>query len=715
MKPIKKTSPALWSLLAAVLLLLGCTGCSQPHPRAWVDVGEVSSRVSARPDTRTVLEENTQEEAPRGPRVKELTPQGDGGNVFLADLAMHPSSPPASPATEDAEGEGLLLNFDNADLFEFIQVVAEALGIDYIVDPNVQGAVNIRSHRKVPLDRLFAVFKKILNINGLDIRDEGSHYYIYPAKAPSVDQVSTPEGAQSLSPSPRMVMQVVPVMHLSSKDAAGFIQPYLSAQGLIHNLAPQNTLILQDSESKVLDALNVLARLDVSPLASLKLRLVRVDKAPLFKLRDEMVEILSTLKVNQKEFEGLSVLPMERINSLLLVSKSEFLLDTADRWIKELDVAPAEGRDNIYIYNVRNSVASELAALVNSLISGKPESKQETAKGKEGAGQKPATTAAPQPALTARDGNGLRFAGEPLLLADDARNIILIRALNPDYVRLVKLLERLDNLPRQVLIEVLVAEVSLTDSWELGIEWALKNNQLKIDSTRYSQTLSTDFSSVTTAASGGLTYSIFRSSSDVVGLLNAIASVTDVSLLSSPHLLVLNNEEATVNVGDQVPIITTETQREGESTTVDKTVQYRDTGTILTVRPRINYDGVIILEVNQQVSSAKTNTLGGTESPVISTREVKTKLAVKNGQTILMGGLIRRENEVNQSKVPLLGDIPLLGWLFKYQKDQVDKTELLVMITPYVIESEDVLDQYIRQFKEKMQELKRSLKEESQG
>ncbi|HEX9715409.1 MAG TPA: hypothetical protein VGA28_06940, partial [Desulfurivibrionaceae bacterium] len=300
----------------------------------------------------------------------------------------------------------------------------------------------------------------------------------------------------------------------------------------------------------------------------------------------------------------------------------------------------------------------------------------------------------------------LHFAGEPLLLADDGRNIILIRALTPDYTRLVKLMERLDNLPRQVLIEVMVVEVTLNDSWQFGIEWALKNNQLKIDGTKYGQSFTTDFASKITS---GFSYSVFRSAEDVVALINAIADQTDTTLLSSPQILVLNNEEASVNVGDQVPILTSQSVPITSNPTdlfQTSTVQYKDTGTLLKVRPRINHDGLVILDVVQQVSSVKVNTFGGTDSPIISTRELKTRLAVKNGQSIMMGGLINKDNSITQSKIPLLGDIPLLGWAFKYESHKNDKTELLVMITPYVIETDDVLDQYIKKFQEKMQGLR---------
>ena len=696
-------------IMLAVVLVGFSVGCSTNETtRTWVDLAEVSSQVEKKDFLDPVLEDGSDLTLqPKSARVKDMGTDSDD----FQDSSLPGKRPGAiEPKKKDGE-EGILLNFDNADIFEFIQVMSEALGINYIVDPQVKGVVTIRSARSIKNDQLYDVFGKILNINGLDFRNEGEYYYIYPTKGKAAPQkLLSLSQVDNLKPSSRLVLQVIPVAHLASAEAAKLIEQYLSPAGSLHNLTGQNTLLIHDYESKVIDALSVLRRLDISPLAALKIRLVRVENAPLFEVREELSEVMSVLTVNSKEYDGVSIIPLERVNSLLLVSKSTRLLDNADRWIRELDVVPSEGRDNIYFYNVRNSVASELASLVNSLIKdnlGGTASKPAGSVLKGSVPVKPPSRVAKLKGVA--ETSSLRFAGEPLLLPDDKRNIILIRALVPDYTRLVKLLERLDNMPRQVLIEVLVAEVKLTDSWEFGVEWALKNNQLKIDNSNYSQTVGTNFTAVATNAVGGLTYSILNSVGDVVGLINALASETDVSLLSSPQVLVLNNEQATVNVGDQVPIVTTETQQVGEATAVDKTVQYKDTGTILTVTPRINYNGVIILDIDQQVSQATETTSSTINSPTISTRKLKTKLAVKDGQSILMGGLISKNLTLNQNSVPILGDIPILGWLFKYEKEVETKTELLVMITPYVIESEDVLDQYIKKFQNKMGKLRKQL------
>jgi general secretion pathway protein D len=731
------------TLFVLLLLALGL-GCGPKNPSPWVDLQAINDQIVREPAKGQ--EPETGKEGGEQPRTKDMSVSEVGEHEFLKKGRTAAAVPKKAEAGED----GILLNFDNADIYEFIQVISETLGINYIVDPKIKGSVNIRSGQKIPKDQLFGVFQKILHVNGLDVRNEGEYYSIHPSKGGVPLQIYGPTEAGSLKESSRLVVQVIPVVHLSSAEALKLVEPYRSEIGTIENLANQNTLIVSDFESKVLDIVSVLARLDISPLAALKVRMIRVENAPLFTLRDELREILAALAVNPKDHEAVSIIPLERVNSLLLISKSGQLLDTTDRWIKELDVTPSGGgRDAIYVYNVRNSVASELAALVNSMIGGDVQGKAAGAgapqlktglesssfgggetqakngmdssmgqnsgldSNKSSAGGKAASLSLGSPVKPqtgtdkkTKPGN-LHFAGEPLLLADDGRNIILIRALTPDYTRLVKLMERLDNLPRQVLIEVMVVEVTLNDSWQFGIEWALKNNQLKIDGTKYGQSFTTDFASKITS---GFSYSVFRSANDVVALINAIADQNDTTLLSSPQILVLNNEEASVNVGSQVPILTSQSAPINPADTTNffqtSTVQYKDTGTLLKVRPRINHDGLVILDIVQQVSSAEVNTFGGTESPVISTRELKTRLAVKNGQSIMMGGLISKNNGSIQSKIPLLGDIPLLGWAFKYEKRNNDKTELLVMITPYVIETDDVLDQYIKKFQEKMQGLR---------
>jgi len=647
-------------------------------------------------------------EPPEGPRVKDYSVHKGSDNPYLRQVKGEKTFAKG----EAIEGEGVMLNFDNADIYEVIQVIAEVLNISYIIDPQVKGVVNIRSGRKIPTDQLYTIFKKLLNINGIDIRPEGDHYYIQMAGKASSQLIYGRDQIGKLKNSSKMVTQVVPVVNISSSEAQKLIEPYLSKQSNIFNLAEQNTLIVSDFEGKILDALNILARIDVSALAALKVKMVKIEQAPLFDVKSDLEGVLDALKVNKKDHQGIEILPLERVNSLLLIGYDDTLMDTAVKWLKELDRAPTAGRDNVYIYNVRNSVASELTDLVNSLISDSASKKSKTVTSSRTTTKKTSVRppgTAPKTTRTtairrtvpskskAEATASMQFAGEPVMIADDARNIILIRALQPDYKRVVHLLERLDNMPMQVLVEVLVAEVSLSDGWEYGVEWAVRNGDFGLESG--------EVSLKDTGFNLNLT---FNNQNNIFDLLNVLATNNDFSILSSPQVLVLNNETATVNVGEQVPILTSESGSNigGD---LNRTVQYKDTGVILNVTPRINYDGIITIEIDQQVSSVKDQNTGGLDSPTIDTKSVKTKLAIKDGQSILMGGLISKEQGKTDSGIPILKDIPYLGWVFKSQSSKTTKKELMIMVTPYVIESEDVLDQYIKSFREKMTDLRQDI------
>ena len=703
----------IYQFIAIVLTLTlwGCSEAVKEQPGPWDGLSEIyeisgQGEATTRADVEDVSDFSEERDEPL---TKDLSRKG-GGNPYLESIKRKAER----KQIKSGDDEGIVLNFDNADIYEFIQVVAEALDLDYIIDPQVKGVVNIRSSKEISKNQLYDVFHKVLNINGLDIRREGSNYYIFSSRKPMAQTVYGPEQAGNLKESPRMVIQIVPIMHLSSSQAIKLISPSLSEQGIVHDLPSQNTIILSDFESKVVDALVMLSRLDVSPLSSLKVRLVRVEKAPLYDLNDELAEILAALRINSKDHIGVSVQPLERVNSLLLVSNSESSLNSAEEWVRELDVVPSEGRDNIYIYNVRNSVATELAELVISVIEDKPGTSSSAAKVTSKTNGK--NLRAPATRLKTKTGGSagsLKFSGAPILKANDTRNIILVRALPDDYIEIVKLLERLDNLPRQVLIEVMVAEVLLTDSWDLGIEWAFMNRELNVGgSVGYRDTFNFDLTKL--AAGPGFSYSFLSSNQRVTAFLHTLASKTDLTILSSPQVMVLNNETASVDVGQEVPIITTETVNDdlssSSSTSVDRTVQYKNTGVILKVTPRINYNGIIILEIDQQVSEAQEeNTTSGIDSPVIIKRQIKTKLAVKDGETILIGGLIQKKDDTGESGLPYAKDVPLFGWLFKHRSEITRKTELLIMITAHVIESEDVLDRYFRLFKDKMDTFRKEL------
>ncbi|MFH1215398.1 MAG: type II secretion system secretin GspD [Pseudomonadota bacterium] len=707
-----------------LLLLSGCATYPAKIDMPQIDLKNTSDSVIRDQTKSTMLDvEESQVKPPPRSKVRDVE-VGKEDLQGIASQVRQTSPKSTSGRAKAAEGaeeaEGLMLNFDNADIYEVIQVIAATLNLNYIIDPQVKGVVNIHSGTKIPTEQLLPVFKKILHMNGLDIRNEGDYDYIYVARKTATQIINSPDGVADLKDSSQFVIQVIPLSHIASVEVVKLVEPYLSAQGSVDELADQNTLLISDYESKVVDILRIIGKIDISSLASLHIKIVRVDNAPVYDLRDELTEIFIALKINRNDYEGISVVPLERINSLMLVSNNEQQLANGVDWIRELDVEQTQDRDNIYIYNVRNSVASELSELINELLAEEPSTKSSDSSTKkttdslsskadptssaDKAKKTKKTTKSTSGSLSggSKPSSSLRFVGEPVVFADDDRNVILIRALPADYSRIVKLLERLDNLPRQVLVEVMIAEIELKNELELGVEWLLSNTKSPFG-VQFAAVGKPSFNTFPSGFSYSFDYG------DLDGFLQTLASKSNFAILSSPQVLVLNNETATVNVGKQVPIVTTVTENISALSQVDKTVQYMDTGVILEVTPQINYNGIILLDVSQTVSQAQANTTSDISSPEISKRELTTKLAVKGGQSILMGGMIDKNNSTIQSGVPFLMDIPILGNLFKYQKDTARKTELIIIITPFVIESEDVLDQYVRDFEEKLAKLRPTL------
>ncbi|TFG37251.1 MAG: hypothetical protein E4H46_02120, partial [Desulfobacterales bacterium] len=402
----EKASPASRPLLfrlaalSFLLMLLG-SGCTYSNRLDLppIDLAKANKAISREEKKSAVLEAEEQQEKhePRS-KIKDMKPGQEGPATQAAQVAEAEEKSKAQVIAGAAETEGILLNFDNADIFEVIQVIAGTLNLNYIIDPQVKGVVNIHSGSKIPINQLYAVFTKILHINGLDIRSEGDYQYIYVARKLGNERVSGPDKIAGLKDSPQFIIQVLPLAYLSSGEILKLVEPYLSAQGTIYDLPQQNTVLISDYESKVLDVLRIIARIDISPLAALHIKLVRVDNAPIYDLRDELTEIFTALKINSKDFEGVTVVPLERVNSLMLVSNSENQLQNGVEWIKELDVVPSQDRDNIYIYNVRNSVASGLAELINQLITEEPPAPQKsTAKKTTPATQTPGQTATKSP------------------------------------------------------------------------------------------------------------------------------------------------------------------------------------------------------------------------------------------------------------------------------------------------------------------------------
>lgn len=552
-------------------------------------------------------------------------------NTVDARLVSEPTEKRFVPPKDIAAG--VRMDFDAVKMQDFIQVVTESLGMNYVVDPAVSGIVTVHTGQTLSGPQLFAAFREILQVHGLDIRHDGSIAVIYPV--------------------------------------AGVKKRY--------------------------------------DLGGLHVRLIAVQNAPTTTLVTELQQALSAVDPGH---EAVQVISLDRLQSVMILARDASMTDTVSRWVRDLDTIPADARQNIYLYRVRCGLASELAKLINALLYSDVTASAASTWSTSSNYSSPAPPVASSPSEARADSISPApvsssfpppvAAGRPnvpTIIPDDSGNVLLIRSTGGEHSRIVKVLEQLDIVPRQVLIDVLVAEVTLGDSLSFGVEWALKNGQVKIGGSKLNPTAVTSFAGVTASATGGFAFALLNAAADPVAVVNALASQTDVSLISSPQIFVQNNKTALVKVGDRVPIVTTQTERIGtDQPTTDKQVQYNDTGTILTVTPRIHHDGMVSLDVMQQVSNAVANKTSSISSPVIQTREIKTSLSIRDGQPVILGGLISRGKTSTGNKVPLLGDLPGVGQLFRHDGKETTRTELLVIITPHVVYA-DSLDQFQANYK----------------
>jgi general secretion pathway protein D len=382
--------------------------------------------------------------------------------------------------------------------------------------------------------------------------------------------------------------------------------------------------------------------------------------------------------------------PLARLNSVMVITTQARYLDEVEKWIRRLDLGGSTPGRRIYVYEVQNARASDLAESLSEILSIDFVAPREQTR-REPADEGGFVTDSP-PSPRNQEGAG----SSTLKIVPNAENNSLLIFASPSEFALVEsALKRLDIIPIQVLIEASVAEVTLGDNLRWGLQWSSERGDGELV--------------LTEAANGaisprfpGLSY-LFTGSQDIRAVLNAIESVTEVRVLSAPKLLVLNNHQAELQIGDQVPITTASAVgTQNPDAPIVNSVQFRDTGVILSVTPRANQSGRVTIDIAQEVSDVAATTTSGIDSPTIQQRKFATTVAVADGETIVLGGLIRESTSRSRGGVPVLSRVPGLGGLFGSRNRDRRRTELIVLLTPRVIRSEDesrqTMDELRRQF-----------------
>jgi len=367
----------------------------------------------------------------------------------------------------------------------------------------------------------------------------------------------------------------------------------------------------------------------------------------------------------------------------------------------------AVSKPKVFVYDLQNAKADHVAEILQKIFLGgsrsskvsRPAVSRKPVKGDK----KTALTKPRVPAVTSAGS-----FDEPLvapgtkIFGDEITNSIIILSTPKDYSLIEDVIKQMDVMPRQVLIEALVAEVTLKDEFKFGLEWYLKTN-FKLGNTKLtgfpvSGESIGGFDPANVLAQTGFTFAALDAAEVVRGLLQTLATDQRVKVIASPHIMVSDNREARIQVGDQLPVQTS--QSETSAGTLVTSVQYRDTGSTLKVKPHINESGLVSLEITQELSF-QTGT-GVQDNPIISNRTAETNVVVQDGQTVIIGGLIRETKDSSQTGVPVLKDIPILGYLFGATETSVNRTELIVLITPHVVRTPDESSKITDLFRKKL-------------
>ena len=695
------------------LVLLSVTSCSQ-HPSVRPPA-DTAPPAAAGTTPEAVLLPGEPDAAPAYPAPAAgsrlaLLEQGDGS--FIAEGA-------AQGLTAGPDGGGINLNFQDTDIREFAQVVLnDVLNENYVIDENVSGTVTINSVKPVDAETALALLEDILAMHGAAIIRKNGIYHIVPE-----NQV-----AGNLSPSPAKqvsdgyAVRIIPLKFIAAGEMQKILEPFTAEGADVRIDRKRNLVFVSGTRQEIETAQDTIAVFDVDWLRGMSVGLYPLDFVSPKIMKAELEEVLTAMD-NEGDNGALGglvrVVAMERLHSILLVSATPAALREAEVWLYRLD-RPGQTIDKqLFVYHVQNAKAEDLGNTLRHIFnmsrrSGAAEDRQtgtdpasvlNLPAASDSAGYQLQVPAQPEPPpAPGAYGGGIALpSGQSVdIIADDARNALVILATPQDYTMVLAALAKLDIVPRQVLIEASIVEVSLKDELGYGVEWFFKNNFERGNVVGGRGTLDLGEAGVT-ALTPSFSYAVLDNADQARIALNALEQETQVNVLSSPSLMVLDNQTAYINVGDEIPVPSRQSSSNinPDSPTVNE-IQFRQTGITLSVTPRVNSSGLVTMEISQEVSNAVSTTSSDIDAPTIQQRQVESTVAVHSGETLVLGGLIQETTSKAESGIPLIRRIPLLGRLFGETREEQRRTELLVLITPRVVGDRDEARKITEEFRRKL-------------
>jgi general secretion pathway protein D len=659
-------------------VILGLGACTDDVPKETITALSQIQAPTARPDWAT-------------PNAHVLTPPTRPADSRPKAEIIRGTPPTYHSRASGSAGVGqekgdYTLNFENADIREVIKaVLGDTLQLDYTIDPAVQGTLTVHTGRGLARAAVLPAFEEALRLANVALVPRGHGYEAVPLQ--DAARRSGIAGESGYAPGFHVVLY--PVKYISATEVQRVLEPVTQPGTIVRVDPARNLIVLAGTEGQLRNLVDTISIFDVDWLKSQSFGLFPLKFAPAKGVAAELSQVIGS----DSPLAGIvKIQPVERLNAILVVSSQSAYIEEMGDWIDRFDRSIQKPTPGLYVYHVQNGTAAELAAVLAKAIMPGAGRATAPAAGNEAGGtdrpQAPEDQAAGaprtslQPSSAAPSAAAGAAAGSPFsdvqITADEANNALIILAHPESYKVIEAALQQLDTAPLQVLLEAAVAEVTLTNDLQYGVQFFVQDGQISV------LRAATDAASLGLSP-GGLSF-LFSRGTNIRAVLDLLSTITDVRVVSSPEILVLNNRTASLQVGDEVPIATSSavsTQTTGAPQV--NTIQLRDTGVILKVTPRVNQGGLVLLEVSQEVSASVPTTTSGIDSPTIQERRVTSSVAVQDGQTIALGGLISDNRTISRTGIPVLGGIPIVGALFSDNENSYSRTELLVLITPHVI------------------------------
>ena len=647
-------------------------------------------------------------------------------------------------------GDDVTLMFQDAPIEEVATtILGDLMGMAYVLDERVAGTVSLKTGRPIPRNALVAVMEGILKSNNAVLVENNGVFHIVPANE-NLSSIVSPSFSVDAAKGYQII--VVPLRYIAATEMKNILSSIQGADKNIQVNTRRNLIMVSGTQSELSNMLDTIEIFDVDQLKGMSTGIFRLAQSNAEVVANELRSIFGFGSADQASEGIIKFVPIERINAILAISTQARYLNSVEEWVERLDQVDNTIARSLHVYFVQNVRASYLAGILQELFDADVSTQESEDSGRLA----PGLSGSSQSSFGGSGGNGnngnsfsndasvldsetpsgpsagglsslqrrTAFSSDfndrssssssggnsnsPIkIIADEENNALVIKATREEYGEIEEAIARLDIVPLQVLIEATIVEVSLTGDLSYGLEWFFRNNNV-FDSDDGIARLDLGGGGIS-ALTPGFSYSIVDSANGVRAVLNTLASDSKMKVISSPSLMVLDNHSASINVGDQVPVRTSEstnTGTAGDDSIVTSTIQFVETGVTLEVAPRVSKGGNVVMDIFQSIRTANATQTSTIDSPTINQRQVQTSVAVQSGDTIVLGGLIQDDNGRSNSGIPGLRNLPIAGLLFGTTAKTSSRTELLVLITPTAVSDSGEAKAATEELREKLKGLK---------